>query len=160
MKKLTAGTWAFLGVLALIFIQLFTDIPILPIVLGLILVLIFGFLIIVKLDIVPYWESKLSKEDSEITKTELNISDKQWKKYPRTKKAELFEYYQKQNDFKNRTKKKLFLKERSKINDYKKLLKFNENEKHLKESISKTVEQEWDDLTLEERIDKIKKYKL
>ncbi|MEZ4797910.1 MAG: hypothetical protein R2785_12170 [Flavobacteriaceae bacterium] len=162
MEKLTGGTWAFLGFLVLIFIQLFTGLPIFPIVLGLVLVLIFGFLIIVKLDIVPNWdwESKLSKEDSEKTKIELNIDNKQWKKYSRKKKAELFEYYKKQNHFKSLTKKRLYLKGKGNINTYKKLLKFKEIEEDLKESVNKTVEQEWENLSLEERVSKIKEYEL
>lgn len=153
--KLNPSAWAFISFFSIIFIQLFTDIPIFAYFFAILLIAIFGFGIIIKLDINPFYQDKLSKEEVLKTKTKFKITDIQWKKFSRDKQKELYDYCYRQERIKNWIVSEKFKKEESLMKNTNNLLKFYENRENHKTIIKKNVDKDWENLSLEERIELI-----
>jgi hypothetical protein len=134
--KINPSGWALLIFISILFIQLFTDIPIFPIFMGLVFAAIFGVLILVKFDIYPTFMNtpdKISKDLAEKIKKDLNIDNRKWKKFSRRKQWQMYIYSQKQE--------KLMKKRGNMVTD----------------TIKIEVAKEWENLSLQERIDRIDK---
>lgn len=132
--KISAGLWSLLIFFGVLFAQLFTDIPIFPILLVVIFVSIFGIIIITKFDLsIPFLNSspKMEKEIAEKTKQDLNIDNRKWRQLSRKKKWQMNKYAQKQEKL-MRKRGNLFTK-----------------------IVRPEVTEEWKYFTLEERIKRI-----
>jgi len=132
--KISVYTWTLLIFFGILFIQLFTNIPIFPIAMLIVFASIFGLIIITKFDIMPpsflTWQ-KMEKEIAEKIKSELNIDNIKWMQFSRGRKWQMHKYFQKQEKL-MRKKGNLFTK-----------------------VIRPEVAEEWKRLTLEERIRRI-----
>jgi hypothetical protein len=140
--KDSGNLWALIVFYVVIFIQFFTDIPII----GYFFIVVFLFILItifiLKFNInFSFNNNLLTKEQINKIKIELNINDKQWKTIPKTKHIELLDYIRRQD--------RVFFW----------LGSIEKNNKRTKTSLESTnlctIKSEWNKLTLDERINLI-----
>lgn len=152
--KITPSGWGLILFFLILTLQLYTDIPIFPIFIGLIFLLIFSVIFIDKFNINIGFAPKLSKEQAESVKTKFKINKKIWNRKSRNQKYKLYLYAIEQDRIITRiiNNRDSYPKLYYGNNEY--WLNYAEKRKYIKTD----VENEWSKFTLKERILSIERH--